>query len=221
MTAVTPFTSDLLSRLRAAGSVARFKPDPVPESTLNWILETGCQTATPWNLRPWRFVVVQSPAGRSRLLRQCFDPGPAATAPVLLLALADPAAWKRAPVRLAELVRMGSVAPEEEARHLERIRAQWGVGDAASVLAIAQTHAALQQICVSAFARDICAWWVREFDARGLARSFSAPRDLLVVAVLALGYCAEKAPWPAAPLHRTVFSEAYGLPWESNSSRTG
>lgn len=202
-----------LSQLRTGCSVLQFEPRPVPPETLEWILEAGCQTASPWNLQPWQFIVVRSESGRRRLLEHCLEPGPAATAPVLLVAAGNPQAWKRAPERLAELMEHGSLAPGNESSHLQRIQRQWSVGDAARVFAIAQTHAALQQICLAALACDVCTWWVAELDAAAVARALNIPGSLVVVAVVGLGYSHERTALPAPSLARTVFSEAFGLPW--------
>jgi nitroreductase len=203
----------LLAKLSANGCVTRFKPDPIPEELLETLLEAACRTPSPWNLQPWQFVVLRSPEARARVLRHCPDPGLAASAPVLLVALGDPAAWKRAPERLAEMVRAGSLAPGEEPAQLQRIQRRWSVGDAARVLAVARTHAAVQQMCVAALAADLGICWVHEFDPAAVARARHIPNDLLVVALLGLGYCAERSALPAPHLTRMVFAEAYGLPW--------
>ena len=60
--------------------------------------------------------------------------------------------------------------------------------------------------------------WIHEFDADGLARTLHIPDNLVVVGVLALGYCADRAALPTASLARTVFAEAYGLPWRKNGA---
>jgi nitroreductase len=201
-----------LERLHDGCRVARFEPEPVPGDILEWILEAGCRTSSPWNLKPWQFIQVRSEITRAQLLRHCLDPGPAATAPVLLVGVGNPRAWKQAPERLAEMAREGGLAPGEEAVHLERIRRQWSVGDAARVFAIALTHAALQQLTAAAAVRGVCSHWVYEFDADALARVLHLPESLLVVGVLGLGYCSEPRGGAAASLERCVFGEAYGLP---------
>jgi nitroreductase len=203
----------LLAKLRTDGCVSQFKPDPIPEATLQRILEAGCQTPSPWNLHPWQFVVVRSAEGRARVLRHCSDAGAAATAPVLLAALGDPGAWKRAPERLAELVRSGSLAPGQEAAQLQRIQRRWSEGDAARLFTIARTHAAVQQIHLVALAYDLCTCWVQEFDAAPVARTLHIPATLLIVGLLGLGYSAEDTALPPPALARMVFAEAYGLPW--------
>lgn len=191
---------------------AQFNADSVPERTLESILQAGCQTVSPWNLKPWQFIVVRSPARKQQVLEHCPDPGPAASAPILLVGVGDPQAWKRAPARLVELARAGSLPPGGEAAHLERIRRQWGAGQAARLLAFAQTYAALQQTCLAALAQDVWSCWVADFDAEGLARALNIPAHLVVVGVVALGHCSQRIALPMQPLGRTVFAEAYGLP---------
>jgi len=195
------------------GGVARFQHRPVPLELLEHILQAGCETQSSWNLRPWQFIVVRSEVKRDQVLRHCVESGPATTAPVLIVGLANPRAWKQAPERLAELARHGRLAADSHAAHLGRIHRQWSVGDAARVLAIAQTHGALQQICASAASHTLCAHWVNEFDAAALARTLHVPDPLVIVGVLALGFCDQPATLPSAPFSRAIFSEAYGLPW--------
>lgn len=202
-----------LAQLQTGTCATDFDTQEIPPEILERILEVGCYAALPWNLQPWQFVVITSPASRQKLLRNCFDPGPAATAPVLLIALGDLRAWKRAPARLSEMVSSSSLAPGSEAGHLHRIRQQWSNEETARLLAIAQTHAALQQVRLVALACGLASWWTGEFDAAGIARDFHIPDSLLVVAVLGLGYCARRAFLPRTSLARTVFAEAYGLPW--------
>jgi nitroreductase len=125
-----------------------------------------------------------------------------------LIALGDPAAWKRAPERLAEMVRSGTLKEGEEAGHLERIRRLWSARGAAQILAVARTHAALQQLSLAAAAFNLGTAWVVEYDAAKLMETLHIPKNLVIVAVLGLGYCEER--------RSLVFAEAYGLPWSGN-----
>lgn len=208
-----------LASLRERRKVERFTPDSIPEDTLEQILEAGRRSPSPWNLQPWQFIVVTSDAGRARVLEHCHEPGAAATAPVLLVGVADPKAWKRAPDRLAELMQSGSLLPSEEVRQLERIRQQWGTGDTSRVLAIAQTCAALQQIRLVALAFDVCSWWMHDFNTLELGKSLHVPDSLVAVGVLGLGFCESKGAVTPAPGRGSVFGEAYGLPWRENGSK--
>lgn len=208
----------MLEQWRGAGCATRFLPEPVPEDDLEQIIEAACRAPSPWNLQPWQFVVVRSQEGRERLLRYAAHPGPARDASVLLLALADPAAWKQAPERLAELVAEGKLDAKEEARELDLIRRHWSAGGAAHTLAVARTHAALQQLGLAALAFGVGACWVHDLDVARLARALHIPGNLVVVALLGLGYPADRVRLPTPPLSRVVFGEAYGLPWRESES---
>ena len=203
--------------------VARFQSKDVPADLLQALLEAGCRTPSPWNLRPWQFIVVREEDKRRQVLLHCVEPGPAGTAPVVIVAVANPRVWKQAPDRLAELVQQGTLSAGTQAVHLGRIHRQWSVGDAGRVFAIAQTHAALQQISAAAAAagQGLCTCWVHEFDAPSLARLLHLPETLVLVGVLAVGYCAEAAPVPGPSLARCVFAEAYGVPWSSAPDAAG
>ena len=204
---------DWLAYLQDGACVLRFLSNEIPSATLDKILETSGRTPSPWTLQPWKHIVVADPATRANLLNLCDDPGPATDAPVLLVGLGDPSAWKRAPEKLAELRRNDILGPEEEVRKLARIRQQWRTGDAARVLAIAQTYAALQQTRMVALAFEVCSWWVHDFDGGAIAKTLHIPGDHIVVGVLALGFCENKHALPNASWRRAVFGEAYGLPW--------
>ena len=207
----------LLEQLRGAGCATSFRAEAIPDAVLERILEAACQTPSPWNLQPWQFVVVRSEEGRSRLLRHCASPGPARGAPVLLVALGDPAAWKQAPERLAALVAEGKLDPQEEARELDLIRRHWSASGAAHTLAVARTHAALQQLGLVALAFGVGVCWVHDLDLARLARALHIPENLVVVAMLGLGYPADRVRLPAPSLPRVVFAEAYGLPWHEKA----
>jgi nitroreductase len=211
-----PGQPSVLSLLNDNGCVTRFKPDPLPPDLLETVLKAACQTPSPWNLQTWQFVVVRSLSARKLVLEQCGGAGPAAKAPVLLIALGDPAAWKRAPERLAEMVRSGTLKEGEEAGHLERIRRLWSAPGAAQILAVARTHAALQQLSLAAGAFNLGTAWIVEYDDAKLMRAFHIPENLVIVAVVGLGYCEERRSLPAPVLGRMVFAEAYGLPWSGN-----
>ncbi len=61
--------NDLHTFLRSRRSIRRFKPDPIPEETLQRLLETAVHAPSAHNLQPWRFVIVQGTEARERLGR--------------------------------------------------------------------------------------------------------------------------------------------------------
>ena len=53
--------------LRARRSVRRFKPEPVPASTIKRILETAVYAPSAHNLQPWRFALIQTKSAKDNL----------------------------------------------------------------------------------------------------------------------------------------------------------
>ncbi len=58
---------DLHDFLRTRRSIRRFKPDPVPASAIERILETAAYAPSAHNLQPWRFAVVTTTGAKDRL----------------------------------------------------------------------------------------------------------------------------------------------------------
>ena len=66
-------TDDLHAFLRSRRSVRRFRPDPVPATVLERILETATYAPSAHNKQPWRFVVLTDAAAKSRLAKAITD----------------------------------------------------------------------------------------------------------------------------------------------------
>jgi F420 biosynthesis protein FbiB-like protein len=60
-------TDDLHTFLRSRRSVRRFRPDPVPDSALERILDTATHAPSAHNRQPWRFRVITSARTKSCL----------------------------------------------------------------------------------------------------------------------------------------------------------
>ncbi|GAB4418196.1 MAG: nitroreductase family protein [Anaerolineales bacterium] len=58
---------DLHTFLRTRRSVRRFKPDPVPASVVERILETSIHAPSAHNLQPWRFAIIRADSYKSAL----------------------------------------------------------------------------------------------------------------------------------------------------------
>lgn len=66
-----PLSGDVLDAfdgvVRGRRSVRRFRPDPLPDETVERILEAGLWAPSPHGTQPWRFAVLRSRATRERL----------------------------------------------------------------------------------------------------------------------------------------------------------
>ena len=54
-------------------SIRSFKPDPVPEADINWILEAALHAATSRNRQPWFFSVVSNQSLLDRMTKGVLD----------------------------------------------------------------------------------------------------------------------------------------------------
>jgi coenzyme F420-0:L-glutamate ligase/coenzyme F420-1:gamma-L-glutamate ligase len=62
-----PTKEALQTFLRTRRSIRRFKPDPVPDSVIESILNTATFAPSAHNLQPWRFVVIKDSVVKTRL----------------------------------------------------------------------------------------------------------------------------------------------------------
>ncbi len=69
MTTNQPLPDTLHHFLRTRRSIRRFRPESVPETVLQRVLETAVHAPSAHNLQPWRFVLLQDEAARRRLGR--------------------------------------------------------------------------------------------------------------------------------------------------------
>ena len=61
-------TYDMLLKLvKTRMSVRKFRPDPIPDDTINKILEVARWAMSGANSQPWEFVVVTDPAIKKKL----------------------------------------------------------------------------------------------------------------------------------------------------------
>ena len=78
---------ELMKAIRDRRSIRKYKPDPVPEKEIGYVLEAA-RLAPSWgNRQCWRYIVVTDEALRKRITQRDW----AAQAPVVIVGCADPA----------------------------------------------------------------------------------------------------------------------------------
>src|SRR3972149_735630 len=85
--------------LHARQAFAGFKAESVPEESLDRVLELARLSPTEWYFQPWRWIVVRNGAGKQHLESSTHLEVPLASAPIVLICLADTGAWKTAPLQ--------------------------------------------------------------------------------------------------------------------------
>ena len=183
--------------LRQRRSIRKFKPDPVPDECITELLESARLAPSGCNAQPWRFKVVRDPAKRLLLAQAAHNQMFIAEAPVVIVCCADVQGYLDGSVSgIQDLGKIGAVEDNVVKVLLKGIAQmrtytveQLGDRIAANV-AIAIEHMVLRALD---FGLGTC--WVRFLDAEKIKKMFGWAENLLVVALLPVGYPAE-APAP-------------------------
>lgn len=86
---------NFLDLIRTRHSVRSYAPQPVEDEKIAYLLECARLAPSACNRQPWHFVVVRDEAVR-RALHGCYDRAWFASAPLYIVACADPSrAWTR------------------------------------------------------------------------------------------------------------------------------
>lgn len=173
---------DLLLRWRR--DVRHFCRNPLPDGTLEALVERACLAPSVGNSQPWRFVAVDSPERRAAIRAEFEACNAAAHA-----AQPEGRADAYAALKLAGL--------EEAPLHLavfcdEGTEAGHGLGRATMPETLrASAMGAVFALWLAARARGIGVGWVSILRAAQVARILETPKDWSLVAYLSIG-------WPEA-----------------------
>jgi nitroreductase len=94
-------------------SLAQTAPDTLPETFLAGALELTRLAPSESYFQPWRWIVVRSEHGKQELEAATYSETPLSRSPIVLVCLADTAAWKTTPKQLQELVAAKALSPED------------------------------------------------------------------------------------------------------------
>jgi nitroreductase len=199
-------------RLHARQAYPRIDSKNVPSQCVKHLFELARLSPTEWYFQPWRWIVVQSEAGKRLIASSEYLDAPLASAPIVLICLADTAAWKTAPQRLLDLVAEKKISEDDARGILRRIREYYSASPLrVQRAALAHAFVALHQILLAAAECHLSAYWVSAFDEQKIKTHFHVPDRYLVAALLAIGDGEASLP-PAheLPLESLVYSEKFG-----------
>ncbi len=196
----------------------RLGAQPVPEESLDHVLELARLSPIDCCFRPLRWIVVRHEAAKKELESSVLLEAPLTSAPVILICLADTGAWKSAPQQLQGMVAKGGISPEEAREILRRIRDCYSASpEVAQRAALADAYAALHHIRAAAASCRLATFCISVFNEQRIKTYFHIPDQFLVAALVAIG-CATKpiSPPPELPLQSLVYSEKFGDPYAPN-----
>jgi len=188
--------------IRQRRSVRRFRDEPVPDEIIREMLEAARLAPSASNRQPWRFIVVTDPKEKAKLRQICWDQAFIEQAPVVFVCCADLNAYARTSrlKRSQEFIDYGVTEtlsgrfadPEFRASLLKLPDPDLGVFLAA---AVANTYIAIEHMVLTATAMGLGSCWVGALGGEGEINAlFNLPKNIVVVAVLPVGYPAVTPP---------------------------
>lgn len=115
----TTATADLLEAMFQRRAIKAFEPVEIPQATRERILDAARHAPSSFNMQPYRFFWVESPARKASAAKLCMGQRPAETASALVIAVADIGSMRATSQAQAEWMR-GNSFSDAEIRHYER-----------------------------------------------------------------------------------------------------
>lgn len=196
---------DVISQRR---SIRKFKNDSIPKEIILEILESARLAPSGANRQPWRFILVKNQATKKELKEACFNQGFVEEAPLVIVCCADINSYRYENVqkRVEELISLKALEKETIAWFQDGKNS-----DTQSLIskfllsAYLNTTIAIEHLVLAAANRGIGTCWIQKMEADKIQNILSLPNNILVVAVLPLGYPAqEPAPRPRLKLEEIV-----------------
>jgi len=105
--------SHILDAIFQRRAVKVFDPVDIAPETREEVLNAARLAPSSFNIQPYRFYWIESPEVRTTAARLCMNQAPAATASVLVVAVADLGSWKSTSDSHLEWMRMAGFTPEK------------------------------------------------------------------------------------------------------------
>jgi nitroreductase len=118
--------SEILEPILNRRAVKHFDPVDIPEHLREQLLNAARAAPSSFNMQPYRFYWVQSPAMRRIAAELCMGQQPASTASVLIVAVADIGSWRSTTQAHLEWIRTSGMSEQEISEHEKKSRfAKW------------------------------------------------------------------------------------------------
>lgn len=173
----------------ARRSIRKYDPTPIPREHLNEILRVTSLAPSPWNLQPWRFVIVEDLTTKAKLQAAAYGQAQVGNAPAVIVLYSDMA---DVIATVEETVHPGMHGPKGDAAAAD-IRATFGgftEGDRAA-WGFAESNIALGYLLLAAQAHGYSTSPMLGFDADGVKAVLGLPESARIPALVAIGIGAE------------------------------
>ncbi|MFK4122339.1 nitroreductase family protein [Streptomyces longwoodensis] len=215
---MTKSTLSVAQAIRTRRTVRHYRPDPVPEPLLDTLLALAVEAPTSWNLQDRSIVVVRSDEGRAGLVRATGGQPQPREAPLVLVFVAEPQAWRTDDTDVYEQARRRGAWSEEFtamfAAASQSFQQKLGRLGLLREYAVKDAMIAASFVMLAATEMDLATSSMNGWDEAEVKKVIGiGDRDDLAVALLvAVGYPAEERLHPGRrAMERSVFREAYGV----------
>ena len=118
--------SQILEAIFQRRAVKVFEPVEISQETREEILNAARMAPSSFNIQPYRFYWIESPASKETAARLCMNQAPAATASALVVAVADLGSWKSTNESYLEWMGMAGFSREQIEKFERRSKlAKW------------------------------------------------------------------------------------------------
>lgn len=187
-----PTTQQVLSVTEAAEarrSIRKYEPTPIPREHLHEILRVTGLAPSPWNLQPWRFVIVEDAETKAKLQEAAYGQPQVGGAPAVIVMYSD---MTDALNTVEETVHPGMAGPQGEKAAAD-IRATFAAFSEADKAAWgnAESNIALGFLLLAAQAHGYSTSPMLGFKPDGVKALLNLPADSRLPALVAIGIGAE------------------------------
>lgn len=194
----------------------RFDPErSIDPELLTRILEAATLAPSPYNLQPWRFLVVRDAANRRKLQACAWNQPMIGQAPVIVIILGfHHPDQTHLDDMLARRIELGACTPQRAAEIRGRAVAALGRVTDRALWATRSTMLAAATLMRAAASLGISSAFLDEFDAEALRATFGVPDDHAVCGLIALGWADQSEPFAGRfGLDEVCYAEHFGQPW--------
>ncbi|MBI2980052.1 MAG: nitroreductase family protein [Chloroflexi bacterium] len=207
-------------------SIRKFSPDDVSDEVINQMLEAARLAPSGSNRQPWRFMVVRDKEVKDELRRMCLGQRFIAEAPVVIVCFSDLERYSldARRQRRKEFIESGVQSTLAGRFADPEYRAQLDSAptpprDELIAPARANTFIAIEHLVLMATALGVGTCWVAGTSAiPEIYRFFGLPDNLVLAAVVAVGYPAGEIP---PPRPRLSLEEILLVPQPQHVGRQG
>ena len=154
--------------IKSRATVRSFRPDPVPDKTIEDIIEAAMQAPSAGNAQDWEFVIVTKKETKDRLVEASWGQEFIAGAPVVIIVCSN-------------TKRIGSAYGER----------------GTTLYSVQDTAAATQNLMLAAWDTGLGTCWVGSFNEEKVREVLVLPTHVRPLAIIPMGFPASKPQKPA------------------------